>query len=134
MDQTIYQSTLSKHTDKSTNLEIKCNIPLIKYSEKIGGDIKEVINKLIRIIYSEIISKQLEYDYYIEGQYGDYLPSPFSNSNTIDFIVPHILYDMFTYKNSTYTFNMRFFSNTKKFDFFESKNNPIYVIEIINLK
>ena len=117
----------------NSNIDIEYNIPLIKFNGLMGGTIKEVTDKFINMIEAELISKHPDCTYYIYGESDDYMPSPFSNSNTIKFIVPNIFYNIVTSNRNKFIFKIRIFSNSKKFDFFDTVKYPTYVVEIINL-
>lgn len=132
MDSKRLQNKHHSHSnDKKIN--IKYNIPLISYSGTFNGTIDDVTSNLINILQSKIISKHPDCEYYIHGDINDHLPSPFSNSNTIRFIIPNIFYEIVTNNKNEYTLKIRFFSNSKKFDFFDTIKYPTYVVEIINL-
>ena len=118
--------------DKKIN--IKYNIPLINYKGTLNGTVDDVTSNLINILQSKIISKHTDCEYYIHGDINDHLPSPFSNSNTIRFIIPNIFYEIVTNNKNEYILKIRFFSNSKKFDFFDNQKYPTYSVEIINLK
>jgi len=120
------------------NINIKYNISLINYNGMICGTMKEVSNTFINTIETELISKHTDCEYYVQGEQddymqNDYMPSPFSNSNTIKYIIPNIFYDIITLKINKYIFKIRFFSKTMKFDFLDNKKYPTYVLEINKL-
>ena len=127
----VVKSNLSNH--KTNLINIKYTINKINYSGIIEGEIKDVIKNLKDVINTQIISKKTELDYYIREEYGDYMPSPFSHSNSLDYIIPSILYNIQTYNKKKIIFKICFFSNSKQFYFLDINKYPIYDIEIINL-
>ena len=102
---------LPKYTEKNifkNDIDIEYKIPLIDYNGMMYGDIKTVCNNFINMIEEQIISKHTDLEYYIQGEYGDYLPSPFSHSNTVRFIVENIFYNLSSYDKKKYVFKIRF--------------------------
>ena len=126
MEQEIYNKNLNK-------VNIKCIIKDLNFDKILTGEITQVSDNLIKILNDKIIFKYDKYNYYIEGEYGDYLPSPFSNANTVNFIIPNILYNILNYNTQNSIINIKFYSNSKKFDFFDNTNYPSINIKIINL-
>lgn len=119
--------------NKTIFIDIEYNINKINYNGIMGGEIKDVIKNLKDVINTQIISKNTEFGYYIQGEYDDYMPSPFSHSNSLDYIIPSILYNIVTYNKKKIIFKICFFSTSKQFNFFDINKYPIYDIEIINL-
>tara|TARA_B100001121_G_scaffold304654_1_gene320560 strand:+ start:2711 stop:3115 length:405 start_codon:yes stop_codon:yes gene_type:complete len=132
MDSKRLENTHYSYSDDK-KINIRYNIPLINYKGTLNDTIYNVTSNLINILQTKIISKHTDCDYYIHGDINDHLPSPFSNSNTIKFIIPNILYEIITNDRDEYTLKIRFFPNSKKFDFFDYNKYPTYSVEIINL-
>ena len=97
------------HHSNDKKINIKYNIPLINYKGTLNGTIDDVISNFINILQSKIISKHTDCAYYIHGDINDRLPSPFSNSNTVRFIIPNIFYEIVTNNKNEYTLKIRFF-------------------------
>ena len=91
------------------NINIEYNIPQINLHGKMNGDINCLSKNLVNFISAELVSKHPDCEYYIQGEFDDYMPSPFSNSNTIQFIIPNILYNLVTSNRDKYIFKIRFF-------------------------
>ena len=124
---------ISNTNINNDNIDIEYNIPSINYNGIMGGDINEVINNFKNMINSEIINNYSDYNYYIQEESNDFLPSPFSHSNTVNCVVPNILHNIANYNKDKLTLKIRFYPESKNFDFFDNKKNPTFMIEIINL-
>ena len=111
-------------------IEIQYDIPSLNYNGMMCGEIKNICDDFINMIEDQIISKHSDLQYYVQGEYGDYLPSPFSNSNTINFTIQNIFYNLVCYNKKKYIFKIRFYSNSSKFDFFDTQKFPTYSVEI----
>jgi len=117
----------------NTNIDIEYNIPHINFNGMMSGSVNDVIENFINMIETKLINKYVDYNYYIHADINDNLPSPFSNSNTIKLTIPSIFYDIIKLKIHNYIFNIKFFPNTDKINFFDNKSILTYSIEIINL-
>lgn len=125
---------MSKSQENNKNIIfIEYDIPLINYNGILSGDIKNITTNFINALKSIIVSKHLDCSYYIQKDMDNNIPSPFSNSNTINNIIPGIIYDFVEKNKSKYIFKIRFISNSKNINFFDTKENPTYDINLIKL-
>ena len=104
------------------DIDIEYKIPLIDYNGMMYGDIKTVCNNFINMIEEQIISKHTDLEYYIQGEYDDYLPSPFSHSNTVRFIVENIFYNLSSYDKKNMYLKLDFFQIKESLNFLIKKN------------
>jgi hypothetical protein len=118
---------------QNNQIDIEYKISKINYNGIMSGKLNEVINNFKDVINSQIISKHKGLQYYIQEEREDNLPSPYSNSNTINFIIPNIINYISKKNKKKYNFKIRIFSNTREFVFYDEIKYPTYEIEIINL-
>ena len=112
------------------NIDIEYDIIEEDYYGMIGGTFKTVIKNFIDMLEKEIFSKHNnEYNYYIENIYDSSLPSPFSSSNYVDFIIPNIFYELFSSNKTEYIFKIKFYPTSKTMNFFDQ--HPQYKIKIL---
>lgn len=130
----IYYIMIKSQENNKNNIFIEYDIPLINYNGILSGDIKDITTNFINAINSVIVSKHLDCSYYIQKDMEDNLPSPFSNSNTINNIIPGIVFEFIKNNNNDCTFKIRFISNFKNNNIFNIKENPTYDINLIKLK
>ena len=124
----------NQQTNNQNDILMEYYIPLINYNGILSGNIEDITTNFINVINSVIVSKHLDCSYYIQEDNYDNLPSPFSNSNTIKNIIPVIIFDFVKNNNDNCTFKIRFISNLKKINIFDTKENPTYDINLIKLK
>lgn len=118
---------------KIGDIDIEYSVSGINYDGMMCGTIKEVSSNFIDMVKKILIDKHQNCDYYIQGEFGDYLPSPFSTSNYVDYMVPSILQNFIYSQQKKYVLNIRFYSNNKDFNYFDTKKYPMYTIKICKL-
>jgi hypothetical protein len=114
-------------------IDIEYIVTEINYEGMMSGNINEVSINFIDMIKKKLIDKHTDCDYYIQGEYGDYLPSPFSMANYVDYMIPSILKNFIYSNHKKYVLNIRFYSNNKEFNYFDTKKYPTYTINISKL-
>lgn len=120
-------------TNNIDEIDIEYSISGINYEGMMCGNIKEITNNFIDIIKENLIEKHKDLDYYIQGEYGDYLPSPFSSANYVDYMIPSVLLNFIYSKLKEYKINIRFYSNNKDFNYLNINKYPTYCIKIHKL-
>ena len=129
----LFQTSKVDLNKKIDDIDIEYSITGINYEGMMGGNIKEVTNNFIDMIKTNLIDKHPECDYYIQGEFGDYLPSPFSSANYVNYMIPSILHNFIFSEQKKYVLNIRFYSNCKDFNYFDTKKYPTYTINIHKL-
>jgi hypothetical protein len=123
----------SSNNPSNNKYYILYNIHSLNYNGIISGNVNKVTNNLKNMINSKIIDKYHDYNYYIQEDYNDNIPSLFSNSNSVNCVVPNILHNIAKYNKKNITLKIRFYPKSKNYNFFDNKKNITITIEINNL-
>lgn len=95
----------------------------------IDGTNNEIITKCIEIINTNITRPNMNYYIQLNGQ----CESPFSNSNNVEHLIPNILLKFMHSNVSDIDIKIRFYSNDRSFDPFETSLFPRYTLKIKKL-